>query len=368
MTAETDIFQFSKEEKLNDLNYSIWSVRIDLMVRYEKCGDLKTADPPVLSDTPTAAEKAAKKSFEERTNSIIYKISRTISNNYIQDIVDCKTLKELLAKLEYIFDRKSSMYEVTVLQKIFEKKLPSGGDAKTHIREMKDLFHKLSLQGRGFDDGMQARVLLASLPEDYQPLKSALHSYKPEEITLEFICGKIRDEYDRYSKAPTPTTTTDAAMKIINKSEKSHYRHNNDYRHRSNNYNGQAGRNSSSNKRLANVECFQCGKKGHVKAYCRSAPKREENNQPQPNQDKANVAVTKEAAVLDSGASAHMTSEKGSLENYKRVNGRQVVTANKQNIEVQGIGDARVKIGNREMILKNVLHVPELGSSLISIK
>ena len=72
--------------------------------------------------------------------------------------------------------------------------------------------------------------------------------------------------------------------------------------------------------------------------------------------------------IMDSGCSFHMTPNGGWFEDYKEINGGQVLLGNNKPCKVIGIGSVRIKTHDGiERILLDVRHVPELTRNLISL-
>ncbi|KAL5557839.1 hypothetical protein UlMin_034050 [Ulmus minor] len=72
--------------------------------------------------------------------------------------------------------------------------------------------------------------------------------------------------------------------------------------------------------------------------------------------------------IMDSGCSYHMTSNGGWFEDYKEINGGQVLLGNNSPCKVIGIGSVRIKTHDGlERVLPDVRHVPELKRNLISL-
>ncbi|XP_022632488.1 uncharacterized protein LOC111240859 [Vigna radiata var. radiata] len=70
--------------------------------------------------------------------------------------------------------------------------------------------------------------------------------------------------------------------------------------------------------------------------------------------------------ILDSGATDHMTPFSGNFDSYNKSNKEQLITvANGQGIPVCGSGNIFL---DSSIILKDVLHVPQLANSLISVQ
>jgi hypothetical protein len=139
--------------------------------------------------------------------------------------------------------------------------------------------------------------------------------------------------------------------------------------------NSRKGRSKS---RLGKIECWNCGKKGHLKKDCR-APKKQRDGQQERNQ-KANVTgdVLQDALILfvdnifeswvvDSGASFHATPHRKHFLDYVQGDFGQVHLGDNKPCKIVGMGKVKIKQRNgNQWLLKEVKHVPDLRKNLIS--
>jgi hypothetical protein len=159
------------------------------------------------------------------------------------------------------------------------------------------------------------------------------------------------------------------------------------------------------------LECWHCGKQGHVKVKCQSwlkdtdegrkyaaehpdstkaktgplpTPGAKGNLSPERAQAAADSASANEACwearegprnqgdwIVDSGATRHMTSDKSVFIEYRTIQPRVVEVANGERLLGIGQGKARlsVSVGGhaRSVVLTDVLHVPQIRGNLISV-
>ena len=70
--------------------------------------------------------------------------------------------------------------------------------------------------------------------------------------------------------------------------------------------------------------------------------------------------------ILDSGATDHMTHNPNQFKTYLPCpSNRKIIVADGTTTTVVGIGDVQV---TSKLVLKNVLHVPQLSTNLVSIQ
>jgi hypothetical protein len=142
-----------------------------------------------------------------------------------------------------------------------------------------------------------------------------------------------------------------------------------------NHENSRKGRSKS---RLGKIECWNCGKKGHLKKDCR-APKKQRDGQQEKNQE-ANVIgdVLQDALILsvdniseswvvDSGASFHATPHRKHFLGYVQGNFGQVHLGDVAPCKIVGMRKVNIKQRNgNQWLLKEVRHVSDLRKILIS--
>jgi transposase InsO family protein len=78
-----------------------------------------------------------------------------------------------------------------------------------------------------------------------------------------------------------------------------------------------------------------------------------------------------ETELYDSGATRHMSPHRNQLENYEEIAPKSITAADQRSFQATGRGDLRISIPNGEettsMLLKGVLHCPDIGPTLVSV-
>lgn len=163
-----------------------------------------------------------------------------------------------------------------------------------------------------FDDEVRALLFLCSLPKSWNGLVMAISNSVSGSSTLNFddVVGAIHSEEMRRKSSGE---TSGNALSAEPKGRKMERGKSSGYRSKS-----RKGRSKS----RSGIVCWKCGKKGHLKKYCRSR-KGKEGDAQQENNHEANVTgeVLQDALILyfknitdswvvDSGASFHATPNK----------------------------------------------------------
>jgi hypothetical protein len=78
-----------------------------------------------------------------------------------------------------------------------------------------------------------------------------------------------------------------------------------------------------------------------------------------------------ETELDDSGASRHMSPYRSCFKNYKQIEGKSITAADRRLFQAIGVGNLHIQIPNGKntttILLKDVLHAPDLGLTLVSI-
>jgi hypothetical protein len=126
------------------------------------------------------------------------------------------------------------------------------------------------------------------------------------------------------------------------------------------------------------IECWNCGKKGHLKKYCRSLKKQRDGQQEKNHEANVTSDVLQEALILfidniseswvvDSRASFHATPHRKHFMDYVQGDFGQVHLGDDAPCKIVGMGKVKIKQRNgNQWLLKEVRHAPYLRKNIIS--
>jgi hypothetical protein len=122
------------------------------------------------------------------------------------------------------------------------------------------------------------------------------------------------------------------------------------------------------------VTYYKCGKEGHIAKYCRNQGGASTNGR---SKEKAVAFAASRSKhqgwVIDSGSDTHLTPEVQMLEGYKKLDTPVKVEGFNGQV-LEGIGKGTMclqcKVGGntKEVLLREVLHVPGASASLFSVR
>lgn len=349
--------------KLNDQNYQPWKFKVKMLLIREGRWTMISEPKP----DPVTQEWTEKDYKAQST------ISLSIEDSQIVHVCKCTSAKAMWEELQKVHERANLSNKLYLLRKLYQSKLANGQDMQDYIRATLELVERLRGIGEEVREFHVAALLLGGLPENYETLVTALDARPDDELTLEYVKGKLVDEFKRKSPANTnEVKVSESALKVLKGSKKNEASHYVDRETRT---------------------CFVCKKPGHIKKDCRIWKARMKELDIKDQKAKTAVYKSKEVRIsddeacfkvnslsnkgegwyIDSGATSHMTNDKNFFtDNYTEVN-EKVTVANGQQMTAIGVGDGflKTKISTdktRKIRVQNVLYVPELDNPLLSVK
>jgi hypothetical protein len=188
-----------------------------------------------------------------------------------------------------LYEKPSVSNKVFLMKRLFNMKISEGGFVADHLNYFNTITNQLSSVKVEFDDEAKALLILYSLPERWNGLVMATSNSVSGSNTLKFddVVGFILSEEMQRNNTGE---TSGNALNMENRGRQK-VRRKDFWNHG----NSRKGRSKS---KLGKIECWNCGKKGHLKKYCR-APKKQTDGQQERNQE-ANVTgdVLQDALIL----------------------------------------------------------------------
>ncbi|KAK4485212.1 hypothetical protein RD792_007839 [Penstemon davidsonii] len=354
-----------KLEKFDGADFGFWKMQIEDYL-YQKNLFL-----PLQEEKPESMKDDEWKLHDRQALGVI---RLTLSRNVAFNIAKEKTTAGLMKALSSMYEKPSASNKVHLMRRLFNLRMIEGASVAQHLNELSTITTQLSSVEIEFDDEVQALLLLSSLPESWNATVTAVSSssgsnkLKFNDVRDLVLNEEIRRRESGETSTPSALSTKSRDRSINNNRGRSN--------HRGRSKNGKSrSRNPSNFRNSKTVECWNCGKVGHYKNQCKSAPKN------QTAKIEANVASTstqddvlissleskEESWVLDSGASFHATSQKRLFGEYVSGNLGKVYLGDDQPCDIVGKGTVKIKLNGSEWKLKDVRHIPDLRKNLIFV-
>lgn len=249
-------------------------------------------------------------------------------------------------------------------------RLEENGNLSEHLLAASELVHRLTRMGESLKEHLVVAILLSSLPESYSPLVTALEGRPEEDLKVDYVKGKLLDEWRRKSEIRVQASAQENDQESAMKST------------------AQFG-----SRRSVRV-CYYCGRGGHFQRSCpvlleetKASMKQQEEAKSisvEPMDSGSDgvarqvcFAMTTESAVtpgkwiIDTGCTKHMTNAISNLGWWNPCS-EDVILADGKKVRAKGHGEGRIlgvrKDGEQiDVTLKEVLYVPGLSKNVLSV-
>ena len=366
--------------QLNGSNYGTWKIQCKMaLVKDGLWGVVDNTDPaPSVSDSE---DKKAK--YKSKKDKALATIVLSIEPALLYIIDEPNDPVVVWQKLADQFQKKTWANKLVLRCKLQSLKLKDGGSVQQHIREMTETFNELSVMGVAMDDEDRVVQLLASLPESYSTIVTALEANE-KVPSLEVVTERLLHEERKLSERSSSSSNGAFSMK--------HKR---------------------------SVRCHHCHKLGHFQRNCPERahggdkqrsyePRHEHKSVPKAKgpdkragrhaahstrastryssdseSDMVGLIVSQLALsvgstnpdcwIIDSGATCHISNNRSLFVEYESLDESQSVTlGDGHTLEAVGKGVVALKLeleGGKTITgrLHDVLYVPELAYNLLSI-
>jgi hypothetical protein len=151
-----------------------------------------TAEPPA-----STANAKTQRSFKSKAKKAWTYICLSIEPEQQIHVRETKNAKEAWDALRNQFARESLLQKVRLRQQYYSCRFRSGENMLEHISRLRSLHDQLREMGVEIDDKELAMTFLASLPEDYKPLVTALDAVGEGELSYEKVKNMLLNDVDR---------------------------------------------------------------------------------------------------------------------------------------------------------------------------
>ncbi|GAU49932.1 hypothetical protein TSUD_408340 [Trifolium subterraneum] len=372
-----------------------------------------TKEQPVNTNgqTVSAAEpdkgKATAEQLKEKALQIEKERQLWIDNDYVcknyiingleDDLYDYyrtyDTASDVWEALSKKYDTEEAGAKKYAVSRYLKYQMVDERSVEVQSHELQKIAHEIITEDMPLHEQFQISVIIDKLPPRWKDFKNQLR-HKTKEFSIEGLITRLRIEEEsrkqvmkeeekilvvsnnNKKKFGAALKPTGKPLKIQNQS------HN---QNRVKNGNPVRGHNARQHQqpphRNDDVDpfyCFNCWKTGHMSKKCRN-PKRPKSA----NLAHINVNVADEPYTcmiteinmvggtdgwwIDTGATRHVCYDRAMFKTYTNAENKKVQMGNAHTSDVAGIGDVVLKFtSGKTLILKEVLHVPEMKKNLVS--
>lgn len=208
-------------------NYATWKLQCKMAL-------MKDGVWSIVDGAEAApAEAASVAKFNTRRDKALAIIVLSLDTSILYLIGDPSDPKTVWDLLEKQYQKKSWVNKLELRRKLYSLRLNEGDSANDHIKIMLEIFNKLSAIGDNINEEDRVVHLLASLPESFNMLVTALQSNE-KVPAMELVLERLRHEEQKIKEKKSVQGEENVLLS------------------RKNN----------------NIKCYHCGKIGHIKRNC----------------------------------------------------------------------------------------------------
>lgn len=360
---------------LNGGNYIFWKTKLRAIFVRDDLWNIVSVSKPEKADGD----------WQKKNNKAMAYITLSVEDSQLIHFAHLNDAFDAWQVLSKKYERSTFGSRLYLRRKLYGIKYRSG-PMNSHIDSIMELVGLLRGSGRPLENDEIVAVLLVSLPEAYSGLVTALEGRDEADLTVEYVTGKMIDEYQRRVEAGesgngNSEMALQSAVAGSSKVSRGHQKGSN---------NGTKGGKTNKDDKELRV-CYFCHKPGHLKADCyrfkRSQQQRSAGTESAKSSVEVNVSnresyitfkardqprtVSTRGWCIDSGATSHMTNDREFFSSLRDTSAT-IYLADGSSVAAAGVGEGQFYCESsdgriQEVRLKNVLYIPQLDDGLLSV-
>lgn len=243
------------EDSSGNVNYVSWRFKLNLTLKSKNLFMVATGIvvKPEGPDTNETVRTWIKQDIEAQTL-----IGLNVSSNIAKKIANCTSANQMLNKLETLYGKKSNLTVEGLQRQFFSFKYDNSKSVVENCMTIQQYAEDLAAEGEEVKESWIMTRILGMLPPKLYHFRTAWDNVSGVDKNLGTLFERLRLEEDRLNDSETTTEFVSQNALISKEGRKFGKSHSQ----------GNSFQGSSS----SSVECFKCGKKGHIKKFCKSKP------------------------------------------------------------------------------------------------
>ena len=192
--------------KFDGSDYAFWRMQIEDYL-YGK----KLHQP--LSEKPEKMDEAEWNLLDRQVLGVI---RLTLSKNVAHNVAKEKTTAGMMKVLTDMYEKPSANNKVFLMMRLFQLKMDEGAGVATHVNEFNTIVNQLSSVEIEFYDEVRALILLASLPNSWEPMRAAV-SNSVGSAKLKFNDVRDRILAEEVRRIDSGEVSTSSALNVENR-------------------------------------------------------------------------------------------------------------------------------------------------------
>lgn len=349
--------------KFDGSNYRLW--KCQLLNLLEAHGLLDVADGTTVRPTADADKILVWRQTNAKAKAVI---TNSLDYAQLEFVVELKTAKQMLDKLDALHNTKTEANKVSLLQEFYALRMSLQETVTQFISRVESHVRQLTDAKKTIGDDERIAVMLSGLPSKFNTTITMFKSRNDDKRTVTQLQRDLIDAEQLMQKTDEVTVALAAtAMNTVAKNTKVDVK---------------------PKPKKKKIRCYTCGKMGtHYARDCRARSDNEktkhDRHRDADEEAKAYTAVitqeidsimrdnTTNVWIADSGCNVHVTSRRDWLVDFKEETGATLTVGGGRRLPVLGRGRVNISayaygkwIATK---IRDVLYIPELGHNLLSV-
>ena len=179
---------------LNEKNYPTWKVQMKMYLMREDL--FRLVDGSEIP--PSSSDAGALRKYNSRRDKALATIVLAVDPKLLYLIGDPTDPVDVWKKLQDTFQKKTWANKLRLKRKLYNMKLKEGDSLQLHLKSFIELFEELAVIGDAIEEEDRVINLLASLPDSYSTLVTALEALD-EVPSWEVVTERLLHEEEKSS-------------------------------------------------------------------------------------------------------------------------------------------------------------------------
>lgn len=378
--------------------YDYWSIKMKTFFKSQGLWEIvdKGFTIPIDSSMLSQEEQTKLAKDMEKDNLALYNIQMAMEESIFPRICGATSAKEAWDTLKEEFQGNAKVRTIklqSLRRELENMKMKDSETIKEYYSRLRELVNQLRANGEDIVDKRVVEKILISLPEKYDPIVTTMEETKDiSTLSVTELVGSLEAYEKRLSRREGDSIESAFKSKLKTWSQKSKLREgsrNEKYKAKEDGVEENGRRKSKYPpcricKKSSHLEkdcwfrgkpqCQGCGKFGHVQKECRSRPSHHANLTEEDERSNnmfyachAASEARSDTWYIDSGCSNHMTSNEKIFQDIDKSVTTKVKLGDGSLVEAEGLGTIAVNTKKGTRLISDVLLVPKLDTSLLSV-
>ncbi|KYQ59850.1 hypothetical protein ALC60_01238 [Trachymyrmex zeteki] len=160
----------------------------------------------IKPDPGNAARAEELKTWLKKDAAAMYIITSAMEFSQVTLIQNCTSSKEILQKLNSIYEQKTELNKMLVHEKFYQYKMESSDSISQHIAKVENLAQEIRDKEEPISDSAIMTKILGSIPLKYNGVRQAWLSLDETKQTIANLMARLLDEEARLDANETSET------------------------------------------------------------------------------------------------------------------------------------------------------------------